>query len=100
MSLSSWLRSEMHQVIKSNSVSSFWSSQDVCLEHGGREVHGGYFHLEQAWKKPEGSYPSPPYLPLCPNLPLIAQVPLLTWLFSSRVCGELFSPANVATYVG
>lgn len=75
--------------IKSNSLSSFWSLQDVCLEHSSRIVHCGYFHLEQAWKEPEGKLSTPS---LCPNIQLIAHIPLLTWPFSSRVCGVLLAP--------
>lgn len=46
-------------LIKSHSLSSFWSSQSVRLEHSSRILHCGYFHSEQAWKEPEGSYPLP-----------------------------------------
>lgn len=46
-------------IIKCNSLSSFWASQNVSMGHSRRIVHCGYFHLEQAWKKPEGSYPPP-----------------------------------------
>ncbi|KAF3857431.1 hypothetical protein F7725_009291 [Dissostichus mawsoni] len=54
------------------------SSQDMCLVHGSRIV--AIF----IWNKLRKSLGVPIHPPFCPNTQLIAHIPLLTWLFSSR----------------